>query len=1037
MYDSRNGNNNSGGGYNSSRLGVGGGGVYRSNQGGAGALPSTQTQSNGFASTGGGRPMSPKSSSRSLGAGSSETGTDPDVNMLQDSGPPSESLQTCFQSTTRWFQLVMFIAFVVALGFALTSEYENLSSGLIWGAVLSIFSVFFVILSYASVPGYRQHPNPLVFWRTIADAFFVIQLLAQQFVRCLFYSCGSLCNDKNLQCGCSQDQGAGPACDVFAGLFEFSLIAAECWFFCMTVNLLVSLTNPFTDFKRNTRFFHIFCWGMGLFMGLLLMNVDDWAGYSDLGVCWTNALKNIPSRDMDTCPPDAKVIQNFSDNYKVVRANIISWAFFYVWMGLILVCSIVVWIWAWKRLSEGMPETYAVRVQSINRARFNVFAVTFYWLIVGAVYINFLSRTDRAKNDATSKLLHFLIAGKGYVDLVIWFALNDFRVSHFTKCLSDNPEEIDVDLNPQVNAALRREVLFYTTSGIIQAVQAAERLPASQRIQHLALLPQNKSSGGVPGNVQSANGVAYPGYMRQQSEDTSAAFDENMRVSSKNSERTKTFHDYEPHAFKKIRERFGVNNEAYLQSLSSTAKERLSEGASGAFMFFSADGSLIVKSTSKEETTFLRSIAQQYADYLCSKPNSLLTRFYGCHCLELYGKQFSFIVMANLFDTEQVIHSRYDIKGSWVNRHGDLPKRGKKVTCRHCNSKYVYQNSAPENANCPSRLGGHEPNVVLKDSDLTQKLKLDRDVALQLYKQLCADSDLLCSFGIMDYSLLMGINEVEYVVDEGGSFEDALPSPVNIGINNRLGDPVAPSFNPFTEKSMLDPRSMSQSNGPGVPFSAPGNANSRNRHHVSVSSTSSAADNGRSRKVSRQRDPLRNTRSESNASVSSSGRRLPRSGMRLANTVVGPAYYHLGVIDILQTWTVKKRMERFLKIVFKGVDGDGLSAIQPKLYKVRFQSKLAEILGVEEIVGTDNADLFTQQNSHMDVDTARTSHFNVQSIRSLPSSDHHFLSSIDSHYADSRSSSNVLRQRSLEHSSSHSQSVGQDTDEYSGIDYHL
>lgn len=995
---------------------------------------------------GGGAPLSPKSSFNS-----SNTGTDADAQILQtERRPPSASLTTCLSSSTRWFQLVMFVAFAVSLGFALSSEYANLSPGLIWGAVLSSFSVFFVILSYASVPGYRQHPNPLVFWRTIADAFFVLQLLTQQFTRCLFYDCTSLCNDNNPQCGCSRAAGAGPACDVFAGLFQFSLIVAECWFFCMTLDLLLSLTNPFTDFQRNTRVFHVFCWGTGLVLGLVLMNADDWAGYSDLGVCWTNALKNLPARDMTTCSANAKVIENFSgDSYKVVRANIISWAFFYVWMGLFLVASIGIWLWAWKRLSEGMPETYAVRVQSINRARFNVLAVTFYWLIVCSVYVVFLSREDKSRKDNVSELLNFLIAGKGYVDLVIWFALNDFRVSHFTKCLADNPDEVDVDLNPQVNAALRREVLFYTTSGIIQAVQAAERLPASQRIQHLALLPQTKSAAG---GVQTDPAGHH--YMRQHSDGPlattstgAAAFNESLRVTSKTSERTKTFHDYEPHAFKKIRERFGVNNEAYLQALSATAKERLSEGASGAFMFFSADGSLIVKSTSKEETTFLRSIAQQYADYLCSKPNSLLTRFYGCHCLELYGKQFSFIVMANLFDTDQVIHSRYDIKGSWVNRHGDLPKRGKKVTCRHCNSKYVYQGSSPDSLSCPSRLGGHEPNVVLKDSDLTQKLKLDRDVSLQLYKQLCADSDLLCSFGIMDYSLLMGINEVEYVVDEGGSFEDRMPSPVNINVNTRHGDP---SFNPFSENSMMDPRVVSQ------PTTTTGNTGIASnmgpgRHHVSVSSTSSGQEitvgNGvggnRSRKVSRQRDPRRDTRSESNASVSSSGRRLPRSGMRLANTVVGPAYYHLGVIDILQTWTLKKRLERFFKIVFRGVDGDGLSAIEPKLYRVRFQAKLAEILGVEDLVGsTETADLFTQQNSHMDVDTRDTAQYSVQSIRSLPSSDHHFLSSIDSHYADnSRSSSNVLRQRSLEHSQSqsysHSQSVGQDTEEYAGIDYHL
>ncbi|GLE00568.1 hypothetical protein PINS_up009325 [Pythium insidiosum] len=1007
---------------------------------------------------------SPKSSSRSLGVSSSGGSMDPDApsyppyaaaapplmmqqqqqhrNPLQrgaSSGtdldhapgdapvPASAQLRTCWHSSTRWFQLVMFVGFVVSISLAMTSEYENLSPGVIWGAVLSMCSVVFVILSYASVPSYRQHPNPLMFWRTIADAFFVIQLLAQQFVRCLYYDCKPLCNSKNTQCGCSWKDGAGGTCDVFAGLFEFSLIAAEAWFFCMTLNLLLSLTNPFTDFKRNTRLFHVFCWGIGLLLGLLLMNTDDWAGYSDLGVCWTNALKNLPADDRQTCRPNAQVIENFGDTYSAVNANITSWAFFYVWMGFIIVFGIVVWLWAWKRLSEGMPETYAIRVQSINRARFNVLAVTAYWVIVGIVYVRFLSR-DRSKKDSSSELLNFLIAGKGYVDLVIWFALNEFRVSHFTHLWRTNHEQVDIDLSPQVNAALRREVLFYTTSGIVQAVQAAERLPASQRIQHLALLPQTKT-GGSSRHLQTHAGAGDlpPGaYTRQQSDDP--AFDENLRV-SKHAERTKTFHDYEPHAFKKIRERFGVTNEAYIRSLSATAKERLSEGASGAFMFFSADGGLIVKSTSKEECTFLRSIAQQYADYLCENPNSLLTRFYGCHCLELYGKQFSFVVMANLFDTDQVIHSRYDIKGSWVNRHADKPKKGKKVTCRHCNRKYVFQNAAHENTNCPSRLGGHEPNVVLKDSDLTQKLMLDRDIALDLYKQLCADTDLLCSFGIMDYSLLMGVNEVEYLVDEGS--EDGLPSPVNVNVPGAAD----PGYNPFTERSFMDPRGTGLANGGGIPASGVGvgvAASSRPRHHFSVSSNSEPVQ-GRGRKVSRQRDH----RSASNASVSSSGRRLPRSGMRMANTVVGPAYYHLGIIDILQTWTFQKRMERFAKIVFKGVDGDGLSAIPPKIYKKRFQHKMADILGVEDLVGSDGQDIFTQQNSHMDVDTSQEPAMNVSTFRSLPSTDHHFVPTLDVHVADGRGSSRHRRQqRPLEQSHS-SQSVGQDTEEYSGIDYHL
>uniref|UniRef100_M4B1J9 PIPK domain-containing protein n=1 Tax=Hyaloperonospora arabidopsidis (strain Emoy2) TaxID=559515 RepID=M4B1J9_HYAAE len=949
------------------------------------------------------------------------------------------------------------------------STYDNLSPGLIWGGVLSIFSVFFVILSYASVPSYRQHPNPLVFWRTIADAVFVLQLLAQQFVRCLFFDCVPLCSSTNLQCGCSTASTASSTCDLFAGLFEFTLLASECWFFCMTLNLLLSLTNPFTDFKRNTRMFHLGSWLVPLVLGLLLMKTDDWSGYSDLGVCWTNALKNLEADDMTNCTAGYIVTDNFSESYTAVNANIISWLFFYIWMGLFIISGIAVWIWAWKRLSEGMPETYAVRVQSINRARFNVFAVTFYWIIVVIVYIKFLSR-DRSQPDRSSELLNFLIAGKGYLDLVIWFALNDFHVAHFTHCLGENTGEIDVDLNPQVNAALRREVLFYTTSGIIQAVQAAERLPASQRIQHLALLPQTKGTNVAAAAAFTAVAVsesgnaahpsaAYAAYRQQMSTGAerdgtngiAAAFDETMRV-AKNSPRTKTFHDYEPHAFKKIRERFGVNNDAYLQALSATAKERLSEGASGAFMFYSADGTLIVKSTSKEECSFLRSIAQDYAEYLCANPRSLLLRFYGCHCLELYSKQFSFVVMANLFDTDQVIHSRYDIKGSWVNRHGDLPKRGKRVTCRHCNRKYLYQNSAPENANCTVRLGGHEPNVVLKDSDLTQKLNLDRDVALELYQQLCADSQLLCSFGIMDYSLLMGINEVEYVVDEAdnsGEESDVANTTLQSSmLGMRPGSNMQRSsvYNPFAEKSLMDSRSggvqnLGRSKGP----SAVRSSLSKSRRHASVSSNVGSYPSrtmlnepAMPRKASKPReyskDRSRNGRTES--STSSSGRRLPRSGMRMANTVVGPAYYHLGVIDILQTWTYQKRVERLFKIAFRGVDGDGLSAIPPKLYQARFQLKMADILGVEDLVSGDgiNPDLFTQQNSHMDVDTQQVDQqqHNIQSIRSLTSSELVAINPLDSHYASSRSSS-ILRQRSTENS----QSVGQDTEEYTGIDYHL
>lgn len=208
--------------------------------------------------------------------------------------------RACLHSTTRWFQLAMFLVFLIALIVSVQARYDNLSSGILWGGGLSLFSVLLVIISYTTEPMYQRHPNPLIFWRTIADFILIVRLLAEQFSRCEFYNCAPLCNANSFQCGCQSSGGASELCIVYAGILEFSLISAECWFVCMSANLYFSLSNPFTDFKRNMKLFHLFCWGTGLFMAILLTSIKDLAGFSYLGFCWTNALKVRSSRIM-TC----------------------------------------------------------------------------------------------------------------------------------------------------------------------------------------------------------------------------------------------------------------------------------------------------------------------------------------------------------------------------------------------------------------------------------------------------------------------------------------------------------------------------------------------------------------------------------------------------------------------------------------------------------------------------------------------------------------------------------------------------------------
>ncbi len=59
-----------------------------------------------------------------------------------------------------------------------------------------------------------------------------------------------------------------------------------------------------------------------------------------------------------------------------------------------------------------------------------------------------------------------------------------------------------------------------------------------------------------------------------------------------------------------------------------------------------------------------------------------------------------------------------------------------------------------------------------------------------------------------------------------------------------------------------------------------------------------------------------------------------------ADLIQGPGEYRLGMIDMLQEWNWKKRMERWYKIVFKGRCSselrNGMSAVEPNEYARRF-----------------------------------------------------------------------------------------------------
>ncbi|MES1914503.1 MAG: hypothetical protein MHM6MM_006566 [Cercozoa sp. M6MM] len=69
---------------------------------------------------------------------------------------------------------------------------------------------------------------------------------------------------------------------------------------------------------------------------------------------------------------------------------------------------------------------------------------------------------------------------------------------------------------------------------------------------------------------------------------------------------------------------------------------------------------------------------------------------------------------------------------------------------------------------------------------------------------------------------------------------------------------------------------------------------------------------------------------------------LHEGGVQAA-VLSGPGVYYVGIIDILQTWTFKKKFERFFKTVILRKSRDGVSCVPPEPYCARFLEKVEKI----------------------------------------------------------------------------------------------
>ncbi|KAI5618154.1 phosphatidylinositol 4-phosphate 5-kinase type-1 alpha isoform X1, partial [Silurus asotus] len=195
------------------------------------------------------------------------------------------------------------------------------------------------------------------------------------------------------------------------------------------------------------------------------------------------------------------------------------------------------------------------------------------------------------------------------------------------------------------------------------------------------------------------------------------------------------FKTYAPIAFRYFRELFGIRPDDYLYSLCNDPLIELSNpGASGSIFYVSSDDEFIIKTVQHKEAEFLQKLLPGYFMNLNQNKRTLLPKFYGLYCVQSGGKNIRIVVMNNLLPCSVPMHFKFDLKGSTYKRRASPKEREKNVP-------------------------------TYKDLDFIQDMpegiQLEPDNYNALSKTIQRDCLLLQSFKIMDYSLLVGIHNVD------------------------------------------------------------------------------------------------------------------------------------------------------------------------------------------------------------------------------------------------------------------------------------
>ena len=413
--------------------------------------------------------------------------------------------------------------------------------------------------------------------------------------------------------------------------------------------------------------------------------------------------------------------------------------------------------------------------------------------------------------------------------------------------------------------------------------------------------------------------------------------DDMFDAQSADSFRDVQFTEHAPEVFRLLRRRFGVDEGKFEDSIKSIEVMEQNAGRSGSFFYITSDKQYILKTITSAECELLRHLLKSYYAHVAANENTLLSRYLGLFQIRMQSVgKLILIAMTNIF-CHGTPHEAYDLKGSTVNR--TVLKEGVELT----------------------------PGMVLKDNDLTQRnrrLYLPRSVALILLMQLSADSQWLMEHDVMDYSLLLGVHWVsrndpslpqaksnngtaEYSAEredtsdtQGESTDIQLQNGGRRTTTSRRMTFVDSILTPFRRKNedLCEPARSNRGSARKDLIPLP--KDSDTLHQMQEKTLHSNNRDSRAARVVSSTE-VDFTKEQAGVSIFQQFEG-GIAGHTCDGTFNGELYY-IGIVDMLQTYTIQKKMERNLKRV-AGKKADGISSMNSESYRERMMNFLRGII---------------------------------------------------------------------------------------------